>query len=44
VIAQSRAEIARSKALGQSVADLNREIERARVAENNAPHAPKDGA
>jgi hypothetical protein len=32
----SRAEIARSQALGQSVADLNRELERISEEENNA--------
>ena len=38
----SRAEIARSQALGQSVADLNRELERISEEENNGSRALKD--
>jgi hypothetical protein len=38
----SRAEIARSQALGQSVADLNRELERISEDENNASRTLKD--
>jgi hypothetical protein len=38
----SRAEIARSQALGQSVADLNRELERISEEENNASRTLKD--
>ena len=40
----SRASIARSQALGQSVADLNREIERVRKEEDDASRAQKDEA
>ena len=43
-IAGSRAEIARSKALGQCVADLNRDIDRAHEEDQNASHAQSDKA
>lgn len=42
-IEESRAEIARSKALGESVAELSREIERTREAEKDVSHAQKNG-
>jgi hypothetical protein len=38
----SRAEIARSQALGQSVADLTRELERSSEEENGASRALRD--
>ncbi|WP_262270434.1 hypothetical protein [Microvirga yunnanensis] len=40
----SRAEIARSKALGQSVADLNGDIERAREKDSNTSVVRSDKA
>ena len=44
VIEGSRAEIARSQALGRSVVDLNRELERLREDETDVSRAQKDGA
>jgi hypothetical protein len=38
----SRSEIARSQALGQSVADLNRKLERISEDENGASYGQKD--
>ena len=43
-IAAARAQIARSQALGQSLVDLTRELERASPDESDATHGPKDGA
>jgi hypothetical protein len=43
VIAGARAEIARSQALGQSLADLTRDIERVSGDENDASSVQKNG-
>ena len=43
-IEESRAEIARSKALGESVADLARELDRISQEEAPPPGAQEDGA